>query len=205
MALEHVARVRDVAVPPLQKLLLFALASRADHAGRCWPSVHRICRDTGLSRRAVQAHLSHLALRGALVREGRRGRSNVYRLTLEGLTIDDAEAVEQPELADNGPRHMRTSCAPPAHHMHPPAHVMRGSCARRAPEAKGEAPDKDQCKPVSAALPVDKHSVGRTLPWWRSRPAVMQMGVDLGLPPRPGETYSAYKDRVYTASRGPKE
>lgn len=117
MALEDLALVRDVDVPPLQKLLLYALASRANHASRCWPSVRRLCQDTGLSRRAVQIHLSLLTDRRALVREGRRGRSNVYRLTLRNIVDTDKGSDAADDVASGGQPHfeVRMSCAPPAH------------------------------------------------------------------------------------------
>ena len=60
MGFEHIAFVREAALAPVQKLVLYALASRADSRGRCWPSIERLCRDTGLSRRAVQIHLGVL-------------------------------------------------------------------------------------------------------------------------------------------------
>ena len=207
MALEHIALIRDLDVPPPQKLLLFALASRADHAGRCWPSVQRVCRDTGLSRRAVQIHLGHLEACGALVRDGRSGRSSVYRLTLDRARTASNEGSRKPEVENTEQRdtHMRMSCAAPAHAVRTPAQVMHRRGAHHAPEVKTELSIKSQEKPVDAAAPVDKRPVQRTTPWWRSRQAVLQMGVDLGLPPRPGETYSVYKDRVYKASRPPRE
>ena len=199
MALEHIARVRDLELLPLQKLLLYALASRANHAGRCWPSISRVCRDTGLSRRTVQIHLGHLTTSGALVREGRRGRSNVYRLTLDSLARGSLPGPSREDVAAPAPSlKERIACAPPAHDLRTPAHRMPDPSARHAPEVPREVSLREQWKPSIVETAVD-NSVG-SIPWWRSRPAVMQRGEELGLSPRPGETYPVYKDRVYRAS-----
>jgi hypothetical protein len=198
VALELIARVRDLKLAPPQKLLLFALASRANPADRCWPSVARVCRDTGLSRRAVQIHLGHLTTHGLVVREGRHGRSNIYRLTLDGYGGTSSGPSKQgiaelPQAATE-----RMSCAPPAHGMRTPAHAMRAPGAPHAPEVPREVPIRRQRKPSGAQAPVDNPPADE--PWWRSRPAVMQRGKELGLAPRPGEAYGVYKDRVYRAS-----
>ena len=202
MALELIALVRDVDVPSLQKLLLYALASRADHAGRCWPSVSRLCQDTGLSRRAVQIHLGLLTDRRALVREGRRGRSNIYRLTLRHITNVGKISADRHDAAYAGQpqSEVRMACTLPAHDVRTPAHPMRIPCASHAPEVEKEVPTKGQQKPGAITVPVDNRPFPRRAPWWRSRDTVMQKGMELGLPPNPGETYSAYKDRVYRAS-----
>jgi hypothetical protein len=47
MAWQHIHFVRDLELPALQKLVLFALASRADQAGECWPSIQTLRIDTG--------------------------------------------------------------------------------------------------------------------------------------------------------------
>lgn len=201
MALELIALVRDIDVPSPQKLLLYALASRADHAGRCWPSVRRLCRDTGLSRRAVQIHLGLLTDRRALVREGRRGRSNIYRLALRNVTNIGNISTDRHDAANPGQpqSEMRMTCALPAHDVRTPAYPMRMPCASHAPEVEEEVPTKDQRKPSAVTVPVDNRPFPRKTPWWRSRDAVMQKGLELGLPPNPGEIYPAYKDRVYRA------
>lgn len=201
MALELIALVRDVDFPSLQKLLLYALASRADHAGRCWPSVRRLCQDTGLSRRAVQIHLGLLTDRRALVREGRRGRSNIYRLTLHNVASAGKISADRRDATNPGQpqSEVRMACARPAHDVRTPAHPMRVPCASHAPEVEEEVPTEVQQKPGNATVTVDNWPPPRKAPWWRSRDAVMQKGLELGLPPYPGEMYPAYKDRVYRA------
>ena len=50
------------------KLVLYALASRVDQDGYCYPSVNRIAQDTNLSRRTVQRQLQQLAKIGLIER-----------------------------------------------------------------------------------------------------------------------------------------
>ena len=80
--------VRDLKLgEPSAKLVLYALASRADDEGYAYPSVNRIARDTGLSRRTVQRRLDELAAAGLIERHVRRRVDNprhhdttIYRL-----------------------------------------------------------------------------------------------------------------------------
>ena len=72
---------------PTAKLVLYALASRADRNGYCYPSVNCIAQDTDLHRRTVQRRLEQLEAEGFIVRSYRRrvdspGRHDtiVYRL-----------------------------------------------------------------------------------------------------------------------------
>ena len=53
MAWEHINLVRQVPLQYVAKLILFALASRVDDEGKCWPSIDTICRDTGLKHRTT--------------------------------------------------------------------------------------------------------------------------------------------------------
>lgn len=198
MTLGHVIRVRDLDLPPTPKLILFALASRSNDQSESWPSVRRICRDTGLSRRAVQTHLARLITAGIVVRADRGGESNVYRLLLDPnaakrVAIDSPSTYELLFGAGG-----RTSCAPCARDARTPAHRMRAPRAAGAPEVQREVEINDQRKPVGASSAVD--NVTEPIAWWRSKPAVLRKGEELGLTPRPGETYPVYKDRVYRAS-----
>lgn len=82
MAWQHIHFVRDLELPALRKLVLFALASRADQAGECWPSIHTLRIDTGLAHRTVQYHLNALVQHGHVIRHERRGSSALLRLQL---------------------------------------------------------------------------------------------------------------------------
>ena len=44
MAWRHIELVRELPLQPTSKLILFALASRANDEGRfCWPSMRKLC------------------------------------------------------------------------------------------------------------------------------------------------------------------
>ena len=78
---------------PAQKLVLLALADRADGGGLCWPSISRLITDTGLCRRSIQLAIGALEAAGLILadRLGGRHRASVYRLRLEA----DAAAADR--------------------------------------------------------------------------------------------------------------
>ena len=82
MAYEHFIHVRDLDRPYLQKLILFALAARADDGGQCAVSIDGLGADTGLARRTVQLHLQALLTAQLVSREVRPGRTPLVRLHL---------------------------------------------------------------------------------------------------------------------------
>lgn len=86
------------------RLVLLALADRADDSGRCWPSVGDTARRAGLSERRVRACLRRLRRSGELkdltpgggVRSDGTGRSTVYQLVALG-TGDANAAPDDPQ------------------------------------------------------------------------------------------------------------
>lgn len=83
----HVVAVRDLAarVSYRAKLLLFALASRADRSGVCRPSIDQLAEDTRMSRRGVMRARDELVDAGLVLQIGGEysGRSNRYRLAVD--------------------------------------------------------------------------------------------------------------------------
>ena len=68
---------------PLAKLLLIALADRADKdTGQCWPSIARLCEDTEMSRASVTRRLIKLEEKGLIKRTQRDQKSTLYTLSL---------------------------------------------------------------------------------------------------------------------------
>lgn len=65
---------------PMEKLILIALADRADDRGVCWPSVEDIMARTGATRRTVQRSISSLEIAGHLSRARVPGKPCGYRL-----------------------------------------------------------------------------------------------------------------------------
>ena len=80
--------IRDSALRPNERLVLFALLDRANNDDCViphWlaPSLTAVQHDTGLARSTVAAALAHLELHGWLVREGQK-RGQVARTKLSG-------------------------------------------------------------------------------------------------------------------------
>ena len=202
VAWRHIELVRELALQPTSKLILFALASRANDEGVCWPSMRKLCQDTGLARRTVQLHMGRLTEQGAVMREVRIGRVSGLRLKLQALRdvkSSTAHVQESPDCGQPVPEG-RIRCIPPAHVVHPPAHQVHSSCARGAPEVKREDPMNIQKKNPSSAATVDNWpnaSRPAEPPWWSTKAGVILQGVELGVSAHPGEDYRHYKDRLF--------
>ena len=86
--------LNHVELQPAQKMILMALADRADAEGVCWPSIAEIAHRTCQSERTVLRHIAALKELGLLTSQQRRYRtakgdtrqaSNVYHLNLPGM------------------------------------------------------------------------------------------------------------------------
>lgn len=80
---------------PAEKLLLIALADRANGNGEAWPSIRELCRRSCQARATVMRQLDSLRAHGLIASEARRksdetGRSrqtsSLYRIDLMGIT-----------------------------------------------------------------------------------------------------------------------
>lgn len=63
-----------------RKLVLVALAERADNSGRCYPGIADIVRRTELGDKTVRRHLEALEAQGLTKRSRRWQQSTVYQL-----------------------------------------------------------------------------------------------------------------------------
>ena len=120
----------DVQARPAAKLVLLAVALRAGSDGRAWPSVARICADTGLSARGVRYALRALAAAGHLDAEHRPGRSLLVTVTAAPLA--------------GVPRHL----------LPVPRHESTESAALGAPRSK-----KELQKEVAPTAPPENRAV----------------------------------------------
>ncbi|MET9055474.1 helix-turn-helix domain-containing protein [Streptomyces bacillaris] len=86
------------------RLVLLALADRADDNGLAWPSIDDLVERTKLSRRAVQKGIAALVEEGELTVEngGGRHRSNRYRIVPKQCTSDGV-TTEEPRTYDGVP------------------------------------------------------------------------------------------------------
>lgn len=76
-----------VSLPAPTKLLLIALADRADDGGKSWPSREMLCAQTGLSPASVSQHVQALIANGLLTQQRRRQRSAEYALDERALIL----------------------------------------------------------------------------------------------------------------------
>lgn len=76
-----------VPLPAPTKLLLIALADRADDSGKSWPSREMLCQQTGLSPASVSQHVQALIGAGLLVQQRRRQRAAEYTLDERALIV----------------------------------------------------------------------------------------------------------------------
>lgn len=98
-----------VSLPPMEKLVLIALADRANDAtAQCWPSIETLRQDTGASERTVQRSLAGLRLAGHISRHSDpKRKANVFTVHPRHSDTPDTEA----------PRHSDTSGVSDSHPM----------------------------------------------------------------------------------------
>ena len=73
-------------LPPYEKLTILMLANYANAEGVCWPSIRRLCIDTGMSRATICKCLINLEKKKLIARKRRLrktgNQSTMYRLDL---------------------------------------------------------------------------------------------------------------------------
>lgn len=195
MAWQHIHLVRQLELPYVEKLILFALASRVDDRSECWPSVATLRKDTGLAHRTVQYHLRALVDRGLVFREERRGATALLRLHLSVPCISAPRSQVQSD-DDKGRR------------VRPPVHDVHATGAQAAPEVNKELPINRQEEPAARKLilkpVVQNRNSGTTKEnqaWWATRAGIDAKGRELQVPARLGEGYAEYKGRLLVAER----
>lgn len=115
-ALDTMRLIRDTGLRPNERLLLFAMALRADGgtADGMWASQGRLADETGLSIRSVQYALKSLESQGVIERSGlrpsKRGRPVVqYRIDRQALA-----AAARPSMPTENPLHATGAGLKPA-------------------------------------------------------------------------------------------
>lgn len=121
---------------PTHKLILLCLADHADDAGRCYPSVSRLVKKSGLSERAVRKNVRELEAAGLLRIEENAGPKgcNVYHVT----PAPRAPLHEMPPAPDAPPP--CTTCTPtPAPRAPEPSVTINQPSLLAQPEADASA------------------------------------------------------------------
>ncbi len=70
-------------LPDSRKAVLWAILSRLNRDGVCWPGPAQLARDAGMSQRTLERIVPELQGAGLIDRVFRHRRSTVYTLTLE--------------------------------------------------------------------------------------------------------------------------
>ena len=70
--------VWEAQLPPMEKLVLLALADCANDEGHCWPSANTLARKSGQGERTVRRSIQSLIGKGHLTQEQRKGTSPNY-------------------------------------------------------------------------------------------------------------------------------
>lgn len=151
-------------LPATERVVLLVLADHADVQHTCFPSVERIGKRAGLTRRAVQAALKRLEGRGLIGRIPSPGRTS----SRYWLAVGKAAAVEVPRAQAPGPTHEaphqaqgQTDCT-----VH---QVPSSELPNRAPRASNRAPGAtnraaDAPKPIINQSGKDKRREPRAAP-----------------------------------------
>jgi hypothetical protein len=81
MSVSVMADVWRLDLPPMEKLVLLALADWANDEGRCWPSATTLASKTGEGERTVRRAIQSLIAKGVLSQNQRAGTTPIYTVT----------------------------------------------------------------------------------------------------------------------------
>lgn len=168
-------------VSPSEKLLLMVLANYADADFSCWPSVKRLCADTGMGERTVQRSLKSLESAGLVKRDERRrpdGSRTSDRLTL----VFDGGANLTPPPANLSPTPRQIDTTPPQICHPPPANLAPLTSFEPSAEPSAEPSERKRALAAEfdvfwAAYPskVDKAKAEKCFPKARKRASLERM------------------------------
>lgn len=82
-----------------EKLVLLALAYRANDDGVCWPSLDDISQIGCMNVKTVRKALKDLVQKGLLIKEEKAGKSCVFTMNLDGTTPPKIGTTPLPDLA----------------------------------------------------------------------------------------------------------
>ena len=106
MSFQAMAWAVSIRLPTREKFVLLMLANYASNdAGDCFPSLARLCDDTGMSKPTVISAIGELEILGALTvkrqKLGTVNLPNVYRLALDWSLPVDAEGGSKAALPES--------------------------------------------------------------------------------------------------------
>lgn len=124
MSIKLMSRAWEMDIPTSQKMILLALADRANDEGECWPGQEELARKGNMSPRSVVNHIDWLEDHGLLKVErrqkGNTRQSNRYTVTLDSFVREGG--VTKLECAN--PAHATVAHANPAYADSAPPNVQ---------------------------------------------------------------------------------
>jgi DNA-binding transcriptional regulator YhcF (GntR family) len=97
MSFQAMAWAVSQKLPTKEKFVLIMMANYADEDGKCWPSMNRLCEDTGMKKDSVIRAIKSLEEMGLAEVERRKiegvNLPNIYHLNLRGVVADSDQGV----------------------------------------------------------------------------------------------------------------
>lgn len=100
MSLDATRWAWQQAIPPTRKLVLLALADRADEDHKCYPSIARLVKDTGLHRQTIMEAIKDLEESCLIVAFRKNGTGTAYQL----IGVPDRHQYEKPDRSEKAYR-----------------------------------------------------------------------------------------------------
>ena len=109
MSIKVMSWVWEQDLPPLDKIVLMAIADHADDDGYAWPGMKRIAEKCSMEKRTVQRHVERLQEQQLLKVESRQrndgsSSSNGYTVVMNG-TKEEGVAESHPPMSGMTPPH----------------------------------------------------------------------------------------------------
>ena len=109
MSIKVMSWVWEQDLPPLDKIVLMAIADHADDDGYAWPGMKRIAEKCSMEKRTVQRHVEKLQEQQLLKVESRQrndgsSSSNGYTVVMNG-TKEEGVAESHPPMSEMTPPH----------------------------------------------------------------------------------------------------
>ncbi|QND84586.1 Helix-turn-helix domain-containing protein [Chromobacterium vaccinii] len=164
MSIKLMSRAWDMDIPTGQKMILIALADRANDEGECWPGQEELAKKGSMSPRSVVNHIDWLEDHGLLKVErrqkGNQRQSNRYTVTLDSFI--PGGGVTKLESADSA--HAAVAHANPAHARVAPPKVQSatGESANSA-HSFNEEPSKNHQVDPSLLAPGAADAKSKTI------------------------------------------
>ncbi|VEB42956.1 Uncharacterised protein [Chromobacterium violaceum] len=187
MSIKLMSRAWDMDIPTGQKMILIALADRANDEGECWPGQEELAKKGSMSPRSVVNHIDWLEDHGLLKVErrqkGNQRQSNRYTVTLDSFNPEGG--VTKLQSADSA--HATVAHANPAHARIAPPNVQSATSeSAESAHSFNEEPSKNhQVDPSLFPAPA------AAVPKPRKSPAKPQTN------PLNAATWDAYADAYF--------